>query len=63
MDDLNTYGDYFEEGIEKLEKFHIMMKKGIMLGHLLLFARIPVDPVKVEVILNFPTPKKFHQLC
>jgi len=35
----------------------MMMKEGIVLGHLLLVAGIWVDPTKVEVVLNFPTPK------
>jgi hypothetical protein len=35
----------------------MMMKEGIVLGHLLSAAGIRVDPAKVEVILNFPTPK------
>jgi len=34
-----------------------MMKEGIVRGHLLSVARIRVDPAKVDVILNFPTPK------
>ena len=73
MDDFTPYGDYFEEGLENLEKvlkrckqthltpstikFHVIMEEGIVLGHLLSAAGIWLDPTKVEVILNFPTPK------
>ena len=73
MDDFTPYGDYFEEGLENLDKVlkrckqthvslstvkcHMMMKEGIVLGHLLSVAGIRVDPAKVELILNFPTPK------
>ena len=38
-------------------KCHMMMEEQIVLGHLLLAAGIQVDHAKVEVILNFPTPK------
>jgi len=34
-----------------------MMEEGIVLGHLLSVEEIRVDPTKVEVISNFPTPK------
>ena len=73
MDDFTPYGDYFEEDMENLEKVikickqtnvslskvkcHMMMKEGIVSGHLLLVVGIQVDPTKVEVILNFHTPK------
>jgi hypothetical protein len=51
----------FEEALDNLslntEKFHMMMKEGIVLGHFISTTRIQVDPTKVEVIQNFPTPK------
>lgn len=34
-----------------------MMEEGIMMGHMLSATRIWVDLAKVEVIMNFPTPK------
>jgi len=74
MDDFTQYGDCFEEGLENLDKVHkrckqahvslstikchVMMKEGIVLGHLLSVTGIVVDPTKVEVILNFSTPNK-----
>ena len=73
MDDLTLYGDYFAEGLENLKKVlkickkkhvslstikcHMMVKEGIVLGHLLSDVGIQVDPARVEVILNFPTQK------
>ena len=40
-----------------------MMEEGIVLGNLLSVAGIQVDPTKVEVILNFSTPKTPTQVC
>lgn len=73
MNDFTSYGVSFKEGLENLEtvlkrckhthvslstiKFHMMMEEGTILGQLLLATGIWVDPAKVEVILNFPTPK------
>ena len=78
MDDFTLNGDSFEEGLENLEKllkicnqthvslstikFHMMMKEGIVLGHLLLVVGIQVDPANVEVIFNFPTHKTLTQV-
>lgn len=79
MDDFTPYGDSFEQCLENLEKVlkrckqthvslsiikcHMMMKEGIVLGHLLSVIGIQVDPAKVEVILNFPTPKTPTKVC
>lgn len=38
-------------------KCHMMIEEGIILGNVFSFARIWVDPTKVEVFLNFPTLK------
>jgi hypothetical protein len=72
MDDFTTYGDEFDEALEKLEKTLIRCKEsnvslrnekcammliyGIILGHHISSKGIQVDPTKVKVILNFPTP-------
>jgi hypothetical protein len=73
MDDFTPYGDSFEEALENLEKVlkickqfhvslsmekcHMIMEEGVVLGHLISTSGIRVDPSKVEVILHFPTPK------
>ena len=43
--------------IFKLEKFHFMVTKGILLGHIVSSKGIEVDKVKIELFANFPTPK------
>ena len=73
MDDFTPYGNSFEEALDNLEKVlkrckqthlslniekcHMMMQEDIVLGHFISAAGIQVDPAKVEVIQNFPTPK------
>jgi len=73
MDDLTPYGGAFETTLANLEKVlerwvqtnvslsiekcHMMMTGGIMLGHYISTDGIKVDPTKVEVILKIPTPK------
>jgi len=79
MDDFTPYGDSFTEDLKNLEKVlerykkthvslstvkcHMMMKEGIVLGHFLSVAGIWVDPVKVEVIIKFRTPKTPTHVC
>ena len=74
MDDLTTFGVTFEEAMMNLEKFLVrcqehnlalnskkcfmFMHEGIILGHLILSARIQVDPAKIEVIQTLPIPTK-----
>ena len=41
----------------------MMMQEGIMLGHFISVPGIEVDPIKVEVIQNFPTPKTQKEVC
>jgi len=79
MDDFTPYRDSFKEGLENMEKVlerckqahvslsivkcHMMMEEEIVLGHLLLAARIRMDPAKIKVILHFlipKTPTKVH---
>jgi hypothetical protein len=38
------------------EKCHMMMTKGVVLGHYISADGIRVYPAKIEVILNLPTP-------
>jgi len=40
-----------------MEKFHMMMNEGIVLGHLLSAAGIWMDPTKIKVIHHFPIPR------
>jgi len=72
MDDFTPYGDDFEQALQTLEKvlerciatslflshekFHMMMKKGLILGHYISAARIQVDPAKIQVILLLAIP-------
>jgi len=79
VEELTPYGDYFNEGLEKVEKLlkicmqtnvclstmkcHMILKEGIVLGHLPLVAGIRAELAKVEVILNFSTPKTPTQVC
>jgi hypothetical protein len=72
MDDFMKYGDKFDEALENLEKtlirckepnvslsnekYLIMLTNDIILGHHISAKGIQVDPAKVKVILNFPTP-------
>ena len=72
MDDFTPYGKDFEEGLKNLEKVltrceqtqlslstekcHMMMSEGVVLGHFLSTNGIQVDPSKIRVIKNIPTP-------
>ena len=72
MDDFTPYGKDFEEALEKLKKvlthceqtqlslstkkFHMMMSEGVVLGHFISPDGIQVDPSKIKVIKNIPTP-------
>ena len=72
MDDFTPYGTNFEEALSNMEKvlkicrqshlslstekFHMMMREGVVLGHLISYARIQVNPTKIQVILDIPTP-------
>ena len=70
MDDFSVIGDSFERCLTNLsevvkrcedcnlvlnwEKYHLMVKEGIVLGHRILEKGIEVDRVKVEVIERLP---------
>ena len=70
MDDFSVVCDSFERCLNNLsevlkrcedcnlvlnwEKYHLMVKEGIVLGHDILEKGIEVDRAKVEVIENFP---------
>jgi hypothetical protein len=74
MDDFTSYGIDFDEALTNLEKVlkiciqshiylstekcHMMMSEGVVLGHFISYARIQVDPAKIQVILDIPS----HQL-
>ena len=72
MDNFTPYGKDFEEALENLkkvltrreqtrlslstEKCHMMMSEGVVLGHFISVDGIRVDPSKIKVIKNIPTP-------
>jgi hypothetical protein len=72
MDDFTPYGTDFDEALANLEKVlkiciqshlslstkkcHMMMSEGVVLGHFISYAGIQVDPAKIQVILDIPTP-------
>ena len=72
MDDFTPYGKDYEEALENLKKnltrceqtqlflrtenFHMMMSEGVVLGHFTSVDGIQVDPSKIKVIKNTPTP-------
>lgn len=74
MDDFTTYGADFNEALENLKKFlqrcedhnlslnnekcFMMMQEGVVLEHYISHKGIQVDPTKIEVITNLPTPAK-----
>jgi hypothetical protein len=72
MDDFTPYGDDFDQALTNMEKVlewciatrlclihekcHMMMTEGVVLEHYIYVDAIRVDPTKIEVILNLPTP-------
>ena len=72
MDDFTPYGRDFEEALENLkkvlihceqtqlslrtEKCHMMMSEEVVLGHFISANGIQVDPSKIKVIKDIPTP-------
>jgi hypothetical protein len=73
MDDFTPYGNDFDQALSNLEKVlerciatrlclshekcHMMMTEGVVLGNYISADGIRVDPTKIEVILNLPTPR------
>ena len=72
MDDVTVYGGSFEECLINLktvlyrcieknlvlnwEKFHFMVSRGIVLGHIISRKGIEVDKAKIEMIFKLPSP-------
>jgi hypothetical protein len=72
MDDFSIYGKTFDDCLENLdkvlhrckekhlvhnwEKFHFMVREGIVLEHLVSERGIEVDKAKIEVIKQLPPP-------
>jgi hypothetical protein len=72
MDDFSIYGKTFDDCLENLdkilqrceekhlvlnlEKYHFMVREGIVLGHLISEHGIEVDRAKIEVIEQLPPP-------
>ena len=72
MDDFTPYGNSFDEALKNLKKFlehcehthlflstekcHMMVSEGIVLGNFISASGIHVDPTKIKVIANIPTP-------
>ena len=72
MDDFTIHGNTFEEAKHNLEKVlkrciytnlslshekcHMLMTEGIILGHLISSKGIEVDPKKIQIIQDLPTP-------
>jgi len=72
MDDFSVYGDSFEDCLINLgkvlrrrqnkhltlnwEKCHFMVKRGIILGHIIYSEGIEVNKAKVDLIANLPVP-------
>jgi len=73
MDDFSVYGSSFEECLHHLtlvlvqckeknlvlnwEKCHLMVKQGIVLGHVISHRGIEVDKAKIDLISNLPPPR------
>ena len=73
MDDFSIYGDSFNQCLHHLklvlqhcaeknltlnwEKYHFMVRHGIVLNHKISKNRIEVDKAKIEVIAKFLVPK------
>ena len=72
IDDFSVYGKTFDDCLENLdkvlkryeekhsvlnwEKYHFMVREGIVLGHLVSERGIEVDRAKIEVIEQLPPP-------
>ena len=78
MDDFSVYGSSFDSCLENLslvlercagtnlvlnwEKCHFMVKKGIVLGHVISKDGIEVDRAKVELISDLPPPRSVKEI-
>ena len=78
MDDFTIYGSFFVAFLDSLsrvldqciktnlvhnfEKFHFMVHKGIVLGHLVSSRGIEVDKAKIDVITSLPYPASVREV-
>ena len=78
MDDFSVFGSSFDDCLSNprkvLERFreknltlnwekcHFMVKKGIVLGHIISHDRIEVDKAKTDLIINLPPPTSVKEV-
>ena len=78
MDDFSVFGSTFEECLHHLslvlvrckeknlilnwEKCHFMVRKGIVLGHVISKSGIEVDKAKIDMISNLPSPQSVKEI-
>ena len=78
MDDFTIYGSFFVAFLDSLsrvldqciktnlvhnfEKFHFMVHKGIVLGHLVSSRGIEVNKIKIDVIISLPYPASMQEM-
>ena len=78
MDDFSVFGSTFEECLCHLtlvlvrckeknlvlnwEKCHFMVRKGIVLGHVISESGIEVDKAKIDLISNLPSPQSVKEI-
>jgi hypothetical protein len=79
MDDFTPYGDDFNQALNNMEKVlewcistrlclshekcHMIMTEGVVLGNYIYADGTRVDPAKIQVILNLPTPHTQTKVC
>ena len=78
MDDFSVFGSTFEECLHHLslvlvqckeknlvlnwEKFNFMVRKGIVLGHVISKSGIKVDKAKIDLISILPPPRSVKEI-
>ena len=78
MDDFSVFGSTFEECLHHLslvlvrckeknlilnwEKCHFMVRKGIVLRHVISKSGIEVDKAKIDMISNLPSPQSVKEI-
>ena len=60
MDDFSVFGDLFDQCLHHLTV--VMIKKCIVLGHIISSKGIEVDKAKVDLIHNLPPPKTVREV-
>ena len=79
MNDFTVYGNSFDQFLHHLmkvmkrcidmnlvlnyEKYHFMVKEGIVLGHVVSSRSIEVDKVNVDLITSLPYPTNIREIC